>query len=166
MILVIACISAGAIAQNSETAATSPNFRAYNVQNLEGAELFEAIIGKEKGKVVVIDFWGVNCGPCLNAHNQFKPHKSQFDPDKVTFVYIVNQSSSMQTWENMIPEISGEHYRLTTRQFNYMLQRLGVRMRGIPLYIILDKNGNTAYSRTGFPGVGTIVGKINEALEK
>jgi thiol-disulfide isomerase/thioredoxin len=142
------------------------DYRANDVQGKENDELFDAIIGKEKGKVVFIDFWATWCGPCRIANEEFKPHKSKFDLEKVVFVYLTDESSPIDTWKNMIPELSGEHYRLNRKQYDYIKQRLDVVVNGVPSYLLLDKNGNKVFFQTGFPGVEIISSKIHEALTK
>jgi len=49
------------------------------------------------------------CGPCLADNKDFAPHKSKFDPDEVAFVYLTNETSPIDTWRLLIPELTGEH---------------------------------------------------------
>ena len=141
------------------------DYRINDVQGLEGDALFEAIIGKEKGKVVLVDFWFTGCPPCRVANARFEPRKSAFDPEQVTFVYITTESASpLDTWLTMIPELSGEHYMLNNRQYSYLVQRLDVAVRGYPSYLILDRDGEKTFFQTGFPGARSLSRRINAAL--
>jgi hypothetical protein len=72
----------------------------------------------------------------------------------------------LETWKTVIPELSGEHYRLTKNQYEYMRQRLDVQVDSRPSYVIIDKNSERMFFRMGFPGVGTILSMIDEGLAK
>ena len=145
---------------------TRQDFRTHDVQGKESNELFEAIIGKEKGKVVFVDFWATWCIPCFANMNEFKPYKKNYDPNKVVFIYLTDETSPIETWNLVIPEFSGEHYRLTRSQYDYMKQRLEVTENTIPQYVLLDKNTDKIPLLGGHFQLMTILDKINEALVK
>lgn len=60
----------------------------------------------------------------------------------------------------MIPDIHGEHYRLTNAQWEYLNKSFGIR--GVPTYFVVDREGNIKFKQTGFPGIG----KMKEELLK
>jgi thioredoxin-related protein len=48
----------------------------------------------------------------------------------------------------MIPDIPGEHFRLKNSQMNELKKKFGIR--GIPSYLILNRQGEQIYFKTGF----------------
>jgi len=102
-------------------------------------KVFDAIIGKYKGKVVYVDFWATWCGPCRNGIEQIKPLKEELAGQNIAFVYITDQSSPQGTWSNMIPDIKGEHYRVSNDEWNYLKEKFNIS--GIPHYVLVGKNG-------------------------
>ena len=72
----------------------------------------------------------------------------------IVYLYITGETSPLKTWENMIPDIHGEHYRVTAAQWNFLGKSFNVS--GVPTYLIIDREGNIKYRQVGFPGVKTM----------
>lgn len=130
----------------------------------EDEKLFVEMMKPFKGKVVLLDVWATWCGPCRMAHKEMEPLKAQFADKDVVFLYLAGEDSPENTWENMITDITGSHYRLKKAQYDYLSKSLNVR--GVPTYIVLDKEGNHSYYTTGFPGVSVMKAELEKALRK
>jgi len=109
------------------------------VPKTEADQLFDGLMKKYRGNVVYVDFWATWCSPCRSGIEQIKPLKEEMAKEKVVFVYITNQTSPKQTYENMIPDIKGEHYRVSTDEWNYLCSKFNIS--GIPHYVLVDKKG-------------------------
>jgi thiol-disulfide isomerase/thioredoxin len=105
----------------------------------EADKVFNAIIEKYKDKVIFIDFWATWCGPCRSGMKKMKPMKEELKDEDVVFVFITNQTSPEKTYKAMIPEIKGEHYRLSDDEWNYL--KIKFNITGIPHYTLVDKQG-------------------------
>lgn len=127
-------------------------------------ELFSAIISKFKGHVLLVDFWATWCGPCRTANKAMIPLKEELKDKDILYLYVAGENSPKDTWKNMIPDIHGEHFRLTSHQWKYLTDKFNIQ--GVPTYFIIDRKGNTVYQQTGFPGADTIKKKLTEALDK
>jgi thiol-disulfide isomerase/thioredoxin len=114
----------------------------------EGDQLFDAIMQKYKGKVVFVDFWATWCGPCRSGMEKMKPLKEELQDEDIEFVYITNPTSPVDTWNMMIPDIKGEHYRVEQDEWNHFASKFNIS--GIPHYLLLDKNGIVVNDRIFF----------------
>ena len=121
-----------------------------DVPKSEGDKVFEAIMTNYKGKVVFVDFWATWCGPCRSGILQMKPLKEEMANENISFVYITNPSSPKTTYDNMIPDIKGEHYRLTEDEWNILSGKFSIS--GIPHYVLVGKNGNVINPHLMFMG--------------
>ncbi|HET6557536.1 MAG TPA: TlpA disulfide reductase family protein [Prolixibacteraceae bacterium] len=109
------------------------------VPKTEGDKVFDAIMEKYKGKVVYVDFWATWCGPCRSGIEQIKPLKEEMAKENVVFVYISAPSSPKATYDNMIPTIKGEHYRVSEDEWNTLCGMF--KISGIPHCVLVGKDG-------------------------
>lgn len=134
---------------------------------LGGMEAYDQIMKSYAGKVVVLDFWATWCPPCRAAMLEVDKIKPALMDKGVCFVYITGETSPQKDFDKMMPNIHGDHYRLTNAQWGEICKTLNIP--GIPAYAVVGKDGSMEYnslSRGGFPGNETIVNAAETALMK
>lgn len=139
-------------------------YRIHEAPDVSDEELFDAIIAPFRGKVLLVDFWATWCGPCRMANKAMKPMKEELKDKDIVYVYITGETSPLATWQNMIPDIPGEHFRLTDAQWGYLRDQF--EANGVPTYLIVNRTGNITYKQTGFPGAEVIKTQLLKALEQ
>ena len=117
------------------------------VPKTAGDKLFDAIISKYKGKVIYVDFWATWCAPCRTGIERIKPLKEEMAEENVAFVYISGPSSPKTTYDNMIPTIKGEHYRVSDDEWNILCATF--KISGIPHYVLVGKDGKVINPQLG-----------------
>lgn len=126
----------------------------FNINELgevSNEELFASLISKFREKVILVDFWATWCAPCRKANKAMTPMKKELKDKEIVYLYITGETSPMEIWKNMIPDIHGEHFRLKASQWEYLIKTF--RIEGVPTYFIIDREGNIKNKMTGFPGI-------------
>lgn len=139
-------------------------FRVNEAGEVANEDLFASIISKFHGKVLLVDFWATWCGPCRMANKEMIPMKEELKDKDIVYVYITGETSPKGTWENMIPDIHGEHFRVTDAQWGYLGKAMGID--GVPTYFVIDREGNIKYKTVGFPGVAKMKEELLKVLDK
>lgn len=127
-------------------------------------DLFPSIISKFRGHTLLIDFWATWCGPCRTANKAITPMKEELKDMDIIYLYITGETSPKGTWENMITDIHGEHFRVTNEQWSFLMSSFNIQ--GVPTYFVVDPEGNITFKQTGFPGVDTMKKELMKALNK
>ena len=135
-----------------------------NIADIPAEELFNAITTPYRGKVVFVDFWATWCGPCKAAMRASEPVKKDFAGKDIVFLYLAGENSPKGTWEQMIPDIKGEHYRMTDAQWTYICNKFGVQ--GVPSYMIIAKDGTPTHFQVGFMGADKMKEMLMKELDK
>ena len=136
----------------------APDFR---VEMFDGTTF---TLGSLRGKVVLLNFWATWCGPCKAAMRASEPVKKDFVGKDIVFLYLAGENSPKGTWEQMIPDIKGEHYRMTDAQWTYICNKFGVQ--GVPSYMIISKDGTPTHFQVGFMGADKMKEMLMKELDK
>ena len=138
-------------------------FTVHDTPSSNNEELFVEMLKPFRGKTILVDVWATWCGPCIMANKEMEPLKAQLaDKEDLVYLYLAGENSPENTWKNMITDLKGEHYRVNQAQWDYLSERL--KVRGVPTYIIIDKEGNQSFHAVGFPGVDTMKKELMKTL--
>ena len=105
------------------------------------------MLKKFRGKVVYVDFWATWCGPCRHGIRTIAPLKEEMKNDSVVFVYITGETSPLPAWKNAIPDIKGEHFRVSADEWNILCGKFNIS--GIPHYVLVNKKGEVVNPQVG-----------------
>jgi thiol-disulfide isomerase/thioredoxin len=139
-------------------------FTVNDVENLPPDEVFPFIFSKFRGRPILLDVWATWCGPCRTANEELKPVKAEWADKDIVYVFVAGENSPLETWKNMIPDLHGEHFRLSEKQWEYMGIKFG--MRAVPTYLFIDRKGTVKEQLPGYPGIERMKAKILQLLDE
>ena len=150
------------VASNKEKMTGDDHIHYLDMTDISPDKVLSTILDRYKGKTVLIDIWATWCVPCRSAIEQMKPMKQELEGKDIVYIYMTSPTSPFQDWEELIPDIHGEHYYLTEEQCNFMMEQH--KSEGYPTYAIYSPDRNLTYTVAGFPGVETIKEELEKAM--
>lgn len=121
-------------------------------------KLMDNIISKYRGHVVLVDLWATWCPVCLYGINKMKDIEKDLKKKRVIFVYITNTTSPKKLWQEKIKTIGGEHYYLTEKEMDSILDSMNTD--AFPTYLFYNKQGKLKNKILGFPGTEIIKNEL------
>jgi thiol-disulfide isomerase/thioredoxin len=140
-----------------------PNF---SLKNMEGKTV---TLSELKGKVVIIDFWAVWCGPCREALPFFQKAYDKYKDNKNVIFFAIN---TLERWEEserpsfIKSFINSNNYTfpvLMDEPALNLAKRFGVE--SLPTKFAIDQNGNLQFSSVGFNGEDEMLKEIDRWIE-
>ena len=151
--------------EQTETAKLAPVATLKTLDSsIMGEDIVKAAVAEFEGKVVLVDFWATWCPPCRQAMKLIDEIKPELKEKGCVFVYLTGETSPIDKFNEMYPNIDGTHYRLSKAQWESMLNFYGAR--GIPFYLLIGKDGKVVTTSTGYPGNDIIKNQMEVELTK
>jgi len=105
-----------------------------------------------KGKVVILDFFGTWCKPCIGELKELDKIQMTFKDDKDVVFYVINADYGNDSPEKFKAFIDKHNYK-----FNYaydydskIFKLLKLQKLGIPVTLIIDKEQNIRIQHVGY----------------
>jgi len=139
-------------------------FNINDIEKVADKDIFPSIISKFRGKPILIDVWATWCAPCRAANKEMIPIKKELEGKDIVYVFLAGENSPMKTWMNMIPDLHGEHFRLTAKQWEYFGKTF--KIEGVPTYFFIDRDGNIKEKVTGYSSVQPMKEKLLQLVNE
>jgi len=110
------------------------------------------ILPEFKGKVILLEFWGVHCPPCLYSIPKYIELTKKYR-DKVEMLAIEVEDTSKEELKDFVKKKGINYNIIALNDARYFVSYIGQRARwrgSIPFLIIFDKNGNVVEMQKGF----------------
>ena len=133
------------------------------------ADLIRSFCDKYPGKILVIDFWGMSCGPCRAAIQESKALRAEIakrDDVKLIFIAEERTAEGSDEYKKYVSEwLDGETTVCVTRDFFARLEEL-FQFSSIPHYETITPDGCRVREDLRIDGYDNLKGELYMLKEK
>ena len=130
----------------------------------EPATWLKQITDRHAGHVVFVDLWATWCGPCQKGIREMATVKEEYEKRGVDFIYITDNSSSMNGFLDLQKKHKSDHYLFLAEEVRAM--KIPGYSGSIPHYIIYGRDGKLVKYITGWNGLERMKQELDNALKE
>ena len=84
---------------------------------------------------------------------------------RIHFVNIASENSDFATWQNLIPNYVGDHYRLTKQQLQALHRQLPCETSGVPIFVLINADGTIHHAFSGWGNIDKMMKEITPVFK-
>lgn len=127
-------------------------------------DILSLLLKPYRGRPVLLDLWETTCGPCRMAFKEMHEKKKEL-ADRIHFVNVASDRSDLATWQRLVPNYIGDHFRLTGQQLQALHRQIPCDTNGIPLWVIINADGTIHHAFVGYSNLDSMMKEINQVLQ-
>ena len=130
----------------------------------DSSDILSAILKPYRGRPVLLDLWETTCGPCRFAFKDMHEKKKEL-AGRMHFVSVASESSDLTTWQRLIPNYIGDHYRLTKQQLQALHRQIPCDTNGVPVWVVVNSDGTIHHAFKGWGGLDHMMEELSPVLQ-
>jgi len=99
-----------------------------------------------KGSVVLLDFWEVWCGPCIESMPKIEELYRKYKEKGLLVYGVVNDSANVASTKTLV---KSKGFSLPMLMGSEQVRK-SLKITGVPLYILIDKSGKVSFISEGY----------------
>lgn len=106
-----------------------------------------------RGKIVVLDFWSVNCGPCIESREHLNSVAGKFKDDVVVLtVHVWDPRAEFDAWLPRHPQYDKMLFAVDPTPQGDDVATTRYRIPGVPALFLIGRDGKIIQSVLGYGG--------------
>ena len=133
------------------------------------ADLIRKLSAKYPGRFLMIDFWGMGCGPCRSAIQNSKNLRAEVaksDDIKLIFIAGERTAEGSEAYHNYVKEWLADEEAICLSNTDFTRMQELFRFNGIPHYETITPDGRRVRDDLNFNGYYNFDFTLNRLKEK